>query len=115
MFQRFEYKVRAMRSRRTDLVLNVTLLDDPRLGLDKGERTVVVNLSKTGCFLFTSRDLALGQTLWMVINEFEDHTPIELKLCWRRGWGTPMSMPGIGACFVAMTPMQYVQLHAFLK
>lgn len=99
---------------RRDLVFNVRLytseLDIP----DRGERTVTMNVSEHGCFVLTVNDWRLQAPAWLVVDEFEDRTPIEIRVRWRRQWGTPFQLPGIGVTFESMTTCQYVQLHSYL-
>lgn len=99
---------------RQELVLNVVLARDPdRMDID-GERTVTINVSEHGCFVFTPAQWRVSAPAWLVVGEFEDKTPIELRVRWRRPWGEAMLLPGIGATFESMTTHQYVQLHSFL-
>lgn len=101
-------------TRRQEVIFNVLLLVDPA-SLDTGaERTVTINVSEHGCFVFTAAQWRLNAPAWLVVSEFEDKTPIELRVRWRRGWGEAMLLPGIGTTFEAMTTHQYVQLHSFL-
>lgn len=98
---------------RKDIVFNVKLLDELD-NEEKAELTVTVNVSEHGCFVYSVNDWNVDSTAWMVINEFDDATPIEMKVCWKREWGQGMFMPGIGARFESMTTHQYVQLHSYL-
>lgn len=99
---------------RHEQVFNVILLktetDDP----EAGERTVTINVSEHGCFVVSVNDWRLDSSAWLVINEFDDPTPIEIKVRWQRPWGTPCRFPGFGATFENMTTHQYVQLHSYL-
>ncbi|MEF2230667.1 MAG: PilZ domain-containing protein [Pseudodesulfovibrio sp.] len=99
---------------RREVVFNVVLLN--RLGLPEvqGERTVTLNVSEHGCFIYSINDWRMGEPAWLVVNEFDDRTPIELKVRWQRPWGTASLLPGIGATFESMSTYQYVQLHSFL-
>lgn len=98
---------------RKDVIFNVKLMNE--LGQeDLAELTVTVNVSEHGCFVYSVNDWAVDSPAWMVVNEFEDHTPIEMKVCWLQRWGKSMVMPGIGARFESMSTHQYVQLHSYL-
>ena len=114
-FECVPFSPRSIRvAQRREMVFNVVLLN--RLGLPeaKGERTVTLNVSEHGCFIYSISDWRLDSSAWLVIKEFEDRTPIELKVRWQRPWGTASLLPGIGATFESMTTFQYVQLHSFL-
>ncbi len=97
---------------RAELVFNVLLTGNQES--DPGERTVTINVSEHGCFVFSTTVWRIDAPAWIVVREFEDSTPIELRVRWRRDWGESMCMPGIGVTFESMTTHQYVQLHSFL-
>ncbi len=98
---------------RKDIVFNVRLMDELD-HLERAELTVTTNVSEHGCFVYSVKDWIIDAPAWMVVNEFEDHTPIELKVCWLHKWGETMAVPGIGVRFESMTTHQYVQLHSYL-
>jgi Tfp pilus assembly protein PilZ len=97
---------------RKEVVFNVLLLQD--LKGEEAERTVTINASEHGCFVFSVNRWEVASPAWLVVNEFEDKTPIELKVRWCGKWGNQMRFPGIGASFESMSAHQYVQLHSFL-
>lgn len=99
---------------RREVVFNVVLLNKFGLPAEQGERTVTLNVSEHGCFIYSISDWRLNTSAWLVVNEFDDRTPIELKVRWQRPWGTASLLPGIGATFESMTAYQYAQLHSFL-
>lgn len=101
-------------ARRQEVVFNIMLLDDLTKLEQGGEQTVTVNVSEHGCFVYSVLDWPLDTSAWVVIQELEDQTPIELMIRWKRSWGESMRIPGIGASFESMTTQQYVQLHSFL-
>lgn len=101
-------------AKRQPVVFNVMLLDEIGCGDLNGERTVTVNVSEHGCFVYTVNDWTMFSPAWMVVNEFEDKTPIELRVRWQGQWGMNMCLPGIGTSFESMTAHQYVQLHSYL-
>lgn len=100
--------------RRHELVFNVVLMREEAADPEAGERTVTVNISEHGCFVVSVADWQLQAPAWMVVNEFDDRTPIEVRVRWQRPWGTPCRFPGFGATFESMTTHQYVQLHSYL-
>lgn len=97
---------------RKEIVFNVLLLKD--LEQERVERTVTIDVSEHGCFVFSVDHWDVSSPAWLVINEFEDKTPIELKVRWCGRWGEGMRLPGIGASFENMTAHQYAQLHSYL-
>lgn len=101
-------------SRRKDIHFNVRLMEDADQHVSEAEQTVTINVSEHGCFVYSISDWKVNNMAWLVVSEFEDKTPIELKVRWRRGWGESMHMPGIGASFESMSTHQYIQLHSYL-
>lgn len=101
-------------AQRREVSFNVLLLDDIAHEDMVAERSVTVNVSEHGCFVYSVREWKVGHPVWLVVHEFEDRTPIELKIRWCGRWGEGMRMPGIGGSFETMTTHQYVQLHSFL-
>jgi len=99
---------------RQALIFNVLLGGDPGRMAVEAERTVTINVSEHGCFVFTAGRWVIDAPVWLVVGEFEDKTPIELRVRWRRGWGEAMTLPGIGTTFESMTAHQYAQLHSYL-
>lgn len=101
-------------AQRHGVVFNVALFDDLDHLEQGGERTVTVNVSEHGCFVYSVNDWQVDKPAWIVVQEFEDKTPIELLVRWQRPWGKAMRIPGIGASFESMTTLQYIQLHSYL-
>jgi len=74
------------------------------------ERSVTVNISKGGCFLFSCQDWSNAADVWLVVNELKDKTPIHGEIRWRQAWGTATVIPGIGISIKQITPQQMNQL-----
>lgn len=102
------------RAQRSELVLNVMLAEDcEKLGLEQ-ERTVTVNVSEQGCFVYSTRSWEEDESAWIVVRELEDKTPIGLHIHWTRSWGQTLRMPGIGTSFSTIRPDQLDQIRALL-
>jgi hypothetical protein len=78
---------------------NVLLSNDESMHENFLERTVTINISKGGCFLFSGRDWSSCSTAWFIITELQDKSPIEGNIHWSVGWGNQMTIPGIGVGF----------------
>jgi hypothetical protein len=74
------------------------------------ERTVTINASRGGCFLFSGRDWSAAPEVWLMFNELTDKTPIlgEIRRCVQ--WGERMTIPGIGIRFQQIQPQQLEEL-----
>ena len=91
---------------RKELHFNVTLFKGETPEETTAERTVTVDVAEQGCFLFSVQDWEQGDTVWMVIQELNDHTPIQGLVRWSVKWGTRMQIPGIGVKFTQITELQ---------
>lgn len=100
--------------RRAELVLNVLLANRPDLLGTDAERTVTVNVSEQGCFIYSSREWDAVDPAWIVVNELEDKTPIELQVHWTRVWGQSNRLPGIGTSYASISDAQLAQIRHLL-
>ena len=62
-------------------------------------RTVTIDVSMNGCFLFSVARFQLGALVWMRIMDLYDKTPISGIVRHKRNWGETMRLPGIGVEF----------------
>ena len=74
------------------------------------ERTVTMNASQGGCFLFSSQDWSNTADVWFIINELQDKSPIKGDVRWAVSWGNNMAIPGIGISFNKIKPEQLEEL-----
>jgi hypothetical protein len=97
-------------SPRKPLNFNVLIYREESMQRDVPERTVTINVSKRGCFLFSAEDRMDGGNVWLTINELEDKTSIVGVVRWSIKWGRAMVMPGFGVAFESITPRQIDEL-----
>lgn len=62
-------------------------------------RTVTMDVSLNGCFLFSSARFQIGARVWMRIMDLYDKTPISGIVRHKRNWGEALIVPGIGVEF----------------
>jgi hypothetical protein len=105
------FKPRAIRlNPRRSIIFNVTMCKQEDFNENSAERTVTINVSKGGCFLFSSRDWSDTPGVWIVFNELTDKTPIRGEIRWYVPWGKTMTMPGIGISFQQIKTEQLEEL-----
>ena len=97
-------------SLRRPLNFNVLIYREESMQGDLPERTVTINVSKSGCFLFSVEDTMEGGNVWLTINELEEKTPVVGVVRWSIKWGRAMVMPGIGVAFESITSRQTDEL-----
>lgn len=81
------------------------------------ERTVTLNVSAKGCFLFTANpELQLEQQVSIQFIGLADTTPVIATICWVRRWGTDEhAVPGIGVKFITRSESQSAQMARLLE
>ena len=86
---------------KTRAPLHYNVLLDVSSDLANPERTVCIDISVGGCFLFCVRDdVAIGSTVWIKLVGLNHDTPIEGLVRWVCRWGTTNKIPGIGVEFM---------------
>lgn len=75
------------------------------------ERSTTLNISLGGCSLLTTQQWELATYVWLRFIEFDDQTPIKVKICRWTCWGTAMAIPSIGVSFESLTESQRLQLE----
>ncbi len=92
--------------KRYDLHFNLLMATSRRFASTETERTVTLNVSPDGCFIFSTARFRQGQRVWVRIMELDDKTPIACDVIHKRQWGAEMEIPGIGVRFISMTEAQ---------
>jgi hypothetical protein len=89
---------------RKELHFNVLLSRHPEM--KDCEKTVTVDVSEGGCFIFSAQEWMRGDKVWLDMLELSHHDPIgaRVKRCVR--WGEAMQVPGIGLQFEGMKSSQ---------
>lgn len=63
------------------------------------ERTITINVSESGCFIFTNKKWDIRSDAWFIIKGISDQRPIRGEVRWCFEWGKNMQTPGIGVKF----------------
>ncbi len=104
-------KIRSI-DKRSDMIFNILISRNN--DLDKFERTITMNMSPGGCFVFSTGNWKLGENIWFVIKELSDHTPMHGIVRWTVKWGESMQVPGIGVEFLEIKPVQIEEINGIL-
>ena len=86
-------------NRRRNVTFNLLLAKDPGFPKDKVMRTVTINISKGGFFIFSTDAWKQNDPLYFIVKEIDDQTPIEANVRRFVPWGREMNFPGVGVCF----------------
>lgn len=82
---------------RKDIHLNVILYKHKNE--IHSERSATINISKGGCFIFSTREWEEGSDVWIQLKELEDDTLISGRIRHIVRWGESARIPGIGVEF----------------
>ena len=93
-------------TKRVDLNLNVLVSEVDEFHDAHVTRSVTLNVSQGGCFLFWTDELAWGSRLWLRIMELADQTPLGVEVRWQKTWGSSPGMCGVGVRFLEITDAQ---------
>jgi hypothetical protein len=111
-----EFKPRRVRRHeRTDYHLNVVLAGDELFTPDKAQRTNTLNISESGCFVYTVWDWQQGAEVWLQITDLADDSPVTGTVVRMVHWGMPGLLPGIGVQFARITPAQVAEIRVLRK
>ncbi len=106
-------KLRTFNIRR-DIHFNVYLSKFKDIDVNYCERTVTMNVSTNGCFIFSNGIWKLNENAWFIFKELSGTEPICGLVRWRTAWGTPMRIPGIGLEFTSITKHQTDEILSIL-
>ncbi|WP_320007921.1 PilZ domain-containing protein [Maridesulfovibrio sp.] len=110
------FTARSLRgTKRANKVLNVLLNRDINSKNSHMEKSVALNFSEEGCFLYSVSRWRKGDTLWIAIMELNDKTPIKSEVQWAVPWGVKSQMPGIGVNFLSLSEDQADQIEAIIR
>ncbi|MFZ7127951.1 MAG: PilZ domain-containing protein [Desulfobacterales bacterium] len=97
--------------RRQKLHFNVLISDSLRFEPDKVVRSVTIDVSRGGCFLYYADDRPLPDRIWIRFNELSDPSPIGAKIRNRIPWGDSMRIPGVGVQFEVIGENQLEEIE----
>ena len=98
---------RKLRSEERKLLhYNVLLSTQPTFDPQTHIRTVTMDVSTNGCFLFASARFQVGAPVWLRFVDLYDKTPVRAVIRHKRRWGQAMVIPGIGVAFETISDHQ---------
>ncbi len=92
--------------KRLNLNFNVLLSSTNNFETANVEQTITMNVSKGGCFIFSTNVWQPDDNAWFIIKNLEEQTPMCGKVCWSTEWGKKIAIPGIGLQFKVFTQQQ---------
>jgi hypothetical protein len=99
---------------RIQLNFNAVLSRSP--DITNAERTVCIDISPGGCFLFTvNEEIVLHSSVWVSLIILNDSTPIASTVCSKKEWGIANEIPGVGIRFDKMTEQQQTEMLSLCR
>lgn len=109
------FAARTLRSQmRKKAHLNILLNSRQDLRFEQVEKTVTMDISTGGCFIFSGENWENCSSAYLIAKELNDRTPIEGEVRWHLGWGNQMRIPGIGILFTKITESQRKEIADFM-
>ncbi|MBF0610331.1 MAG: PilZ domain-containing protein [Magnetococcales bacterium] len=98
---------RARFEKRLPITFNVQLLSIGERLQPVNERTVTINVSRGGCYIYYLDEWNVGEKVAMRLKELADSPPITGVVRWGIHWGVSMKIPGFGISFEEITEAQH--------
>lgn len=96
--------------------LNYNAVLSRSVDMAAAERTVCIDISPGGCFLFcVNEEITLNSSVWVNLIILNDSTPIPSTVCWKREWGMTNEIPGVGIRFEEMTEQQQSEILSLCR
>lgn len=82
---------------------------------EESRRTVTVDISVGGCFLYSAYSIEVGSVLWLRCVDLVDNAPIQFQVLWLHEWGQSTKMPGWGGKFLHISEAQRAEIAALIE
>lgn len=86
-----------------------------RQGDVRPERSITKDLSRGGCFIFSTRRWKAGIDVWIGFKDAKNAEPIHAQVRTVVKWGETRQVPGIGVQFVDLPPVWIEELAGLLR
>jgi len=111
-----DFTPRALRLRpRKNINCSVVWSVHPQMPDEDIKRTVTVDISAGGCFLYSAYSIEIGTILWLRFVDLVDNAPIKFQVLWLIEWGRSTMMPGWGGKFLHISDAQLAEISALIE
>lgn len=105
------FKARKVRSSiRRNFHLNVMMSKNGDFSKENVIKTITLNISGGGCFLYNTEDMGGISNVWIILKELDDKRPIHCEIRWIHAWGETMRIPGLGLKFLDISESHLEEL-----
>lgn len=91
---------------RRDLHFNVLIAENAEALDNNPTKSVTVDVSEGGCFVYSTGNWEIGQTIYFIFNEIDNCKAITGTVRQIKNWGEKMRFPGLGVQFQQIEPSQ---------
>ncbi|MBM4054864.1 MAG: PilZ domain-containing protein [Planctomycetes bacterium] len=98
--------------KRIDINFSVLLSREKVFREEHLERTITINVSHGGCFIFSNQNWNMHSDVWFIVKGLNDETPIHGTVVWFLEWGKGIQIPGIGVRFLEIKDTQIKELFS---
>lgn len=95
---------------RKEMHFNILLSKSSNYSKENEDKTVTMNISRGGCFLYSVDNWKVGTKVMIAIKELDNKRPIFCEVRRTVFWGKTMTVPGIGVAFVDIDENQLEDL-----
>ncbi len=104
------FKPRKFRSHaRKPIHFNVVFIDAPDLDSENASRSITMNVSRGGCFIFSAGSFNNGEEIRFVLKELDEDAPVKGIVRYGITWGDAMRVPGVGLEFTDIDESQLLE------
>lgn len=97
---------------RVPVRLNALIAAEDDLRFANPVKASLLDISASGGFAYTMEDFSGQELVRLRILELSDPAPVQAHIRWRKPWGVPHALPGIGLLFVDIRPGQLDEIVA---
>lgn len=99
---------------RVPVALNAELSFDDDPAMSRSAKVNILDISIGGCFVSTIDPSAFADFAHLRVLELKNRLPILVNVRWRREWGRPYALPGLGLRFVSPAEDQLAEIRGRL-
>jgi len=103
--------LRLRKEERVPVQLNVELAKEEDPFVQHAQRTSIMNISTSGAFIYCVDNSPFRGFAYVRIHELSNRRPVYCNIRWRRQWGLPDKLPGLGVQFVDLQSDQLRELN----
>lgn len=102
-------------NQRKNINFNIILSRDNFFNAKNSVRTITINVSKGGCFIYSVEEWKLSSNVWFIINDLKNTIPIIGEVKQYYEWGKTMRIPGVGVAYKDIKRSQFEEICSLIE